>query len=190
MKSPPAGDGISRLIVPERFGKYPVTGLLGRGAMGAVYRAFDPDIRRTVAIKTIRWDLLSEAGPGGSLAGRFRNEARAAGRLSHPGIVAVYEFGQGDDCAYIAMEYVEGSNLREYFSRKTAFSEADVVSPIEIRPRWPIAAARARTAARSTPFNTARASSRNPSPAAVSSTPRGRRVNSLVPSSFSSMWIC
>ncbi|HUD26392.1 MAG TPA: serine/threonine-protein kinase [Burkholderiaceae bacterium] len=129
MKSPPAGDdGISRLIVPERFGKYPVTGLLGRGAMGAVYRAFDPDIRRTVAIKTIRWDLLSEAGPGGSLAGRFRNEARAAGRLSHPGIVAVYEFGQGDDCAYIAMEYVEGSNLREYFSRKTAFSEADVVS--------------------------------------------------------------
>jgi len=118
----------SRLVVPERFGKYPVTGLLGRGAMGAVYRAFDPDIRRVVAIKTIRWDLLSEGGPEGPLAARFRNEARAAGRLSHPGIVAVYEFGQADDCAFIAMEYVQGCTLREYFSRKTAFEEADVVS--------------------------------------------------------------
>ena len=116
------------LIVPERFGKYPVTGLLGRGAMGAVYRAFDPDIRRTVAIKTIRWDLLNEGGAGSSLAARFRNEARAAGRLSHPGIVAVFEFGQSDDCAYIAMEYVEGCNLREYFAQKTVFSEADAVS--------------------------------------------------------------
>ena len=119
---------MNRLAAPERFGKYPVTALIGRGAMGAVYRAFDPDIRRSVAIKTIRLDLLTEDQAGVSLAARFRNEARAAGRLAHPGIVAVFEFGQCDDCAYIAMEYVEGSNLREYFARKTVFGEADVVS--------------------------------------------------------------
>jgi eukaryotic-like serine/threonine-protein kinase len=119
---------MNRLAAPERFGKYPVTGLLGRGAMGAVYRAFDPDIRRTVAIKTIRLDLLTEDQAGVSLAARFRNEARAAGQLQHPGIVAVFEFGQSDECAYIAMEYVEGSNLREYFARKTVFGESDVIS--------------------------------------------------------------
>ena len=114
--------------LPERFGKYTVSALLGRGAMGAVYKAFDPDIRRPVAIKTIRWDLTREGGPAASIAARFRNEAQAAGRLSHPGIVAVYEFGQSEDCAYIAMEFVEGCNLREYFARDTTFEEADVVS--------------------------------------------------------------
>jgi len=119
---------MSQPFIPERFGKYPVSGILGRGAMGAVYKAFDPDIKRAVAIKTIRLDLLQDGSPAGSLAARFRNEAQAAGRLAHPGIVAVYEFGQSDDCAFIAMEYVEGCNLREYFARKTAFEEADIVS--------------------------------------------------------------
>jgi serine/threonine-protein kinase len=114
--------------VPERFGKYKVSGVLGRGAMGAVYKAFDPDIKRPVAIKTIRWDLLQEGGPAGSVGARFRNEAQAAGRLAHPGIVAVYEYGQSNDYAFIAMEYVEGCDLREYFARKTAFKEADIVS--------------------------------------------------------------
>jgi len=114
--------------VPERFGKYSVLGILGRGAMGAVYKAFDPDIKRPVAIKTVRWDLLKEGGPAGSVGARFRHEAQAAGRLTHPGIVAVYEYGQSDDSAFIAMEYVEGSDLREYFARRTAFEEADIVS--------------------------------------------------------------
>ena len=114
--------------IPERLGKYPISGILGRGAMGAVYKAFDPDIKRPVAIKTIRWDLLQEGGPSGSVGARFRNEAQAAGRLTHPGIVAVYEYGQSDECVFIAMEYVEGSDLREYFARKTVFEEADIVS--------------------------------------------------------------
>jgi hypothetical protein len=113
---------------PERFGKYVVSGILGRGAMGAVYKAFDPDIQRVVAIKTIRVDL-SEGGIGSdALAARFRTEAQAAGRLSHPGIVAVYEFGRDQDCAFIAMEYVEGSTLRDYFASKTVFGQDDVVS--------------------------------------------------------------
>ena len=119
---------MSDLSIPERFGKYVVKGVLGQGAMGTVYRAFDPDIGRDVAVKTIRWDLVRQSGHGGSIEARFRNEARAAGRLSHPGIVAVFEFGQGDDCAFIAMEYVEGCSLREYFARWTVFGEADIVS--------------------------------------------------------------
>jgi serine/threonine-protein kinase len=114
--------------IPERFGKYQVSELLGRGAMGAVYRAFDPDIKRTVAIKTIRWDMLQDDGAGAQLGARFRNEAQAAGRMTHPGIVAVFEYGQSDECAFIAMEYVEGCDLREYFGRHTVFEEADVVS--------------------------------------------------------------
>jgi serine/threonine protein kinase len=119
---------MSELSIPERFGKYVVKGVLGRGAMGTVYRAFDPDIGRDVAVKTIRWDLVRQGAHGKSIEARFRNEARAAGRLSHPGIVAVFEFGQSDDCAFIAMEYVEGCSLREYFSRWTVFGEADIVS--------------------------------------------------------------
>jgi eukaryotic-like serine/threonine-protein kinase len=114
------------MSIPERFGKYVVSEMLGRGAMGAVYKAFDPDIRRHVAIKTLRLDVYSS--PTGSLAARFRKEAQAAGRLAHPGIVTVFEFGECDECAFIAMEYVQGCNLREYFQRKTAFEEGDIVS--------------------------------------------------------------
>jgi len=113
---------------PERFGKYVVSGVLGRGAMGAVYKAFDPDIQRVVAIKTIRVDISEGSIGSDALAARFRTEAQAAGRLAHPGIVAVYEFGRDQECAFIAMEYVEGSTLRDYFASRTVFGEDDVVS--------------------------------------------------------------
>lgn len=113
---------------PERFGKYPITGVLGKGAMGIVYKAFDPDIKRPVAVKTIRKELMEDDEKAGSMAARFRHEAQAAGRLSHPGIVGVYEYGEDQAYAYIAMEYVEGSSLREYFTRKVPFAEKDAIS--------------------------------------------------------------
>ena len=72
-------------------------------------------------------DLPAMARAGMALA-RFRNEARAAGRLSHPGIVAVFDYGESENVSYIAMEYVQGNSLREYFNRGTRFSEADIVS--------------------------------------------------------------
>jgi serine/threonine-protein kinase len=112
---------------PERIGKYPVTGVLGKGAMGVVYEGFDPVIRRKIAIKTIRKELIEDER-GASIVARFRNEAQAAGGLAHPGIVMVYEFGEHDDLAFIAMEYVEGNSLREYLLRKTRFEEGDIVS--------------------------------------------------------------
>jgi len=111
----------------ERIGKYTITEVIGRGAMGIVYKAFDPNIRRTVAIKTIRLDGGEDERAGAMLA-RFKNEAQAAGRLSHPGIVAVYEYGEEAGLAYIAMEYIQGNSLREYFARGTRFGEADAVS--------------------------------------------------------------
>ncbi len=112
---------------PLRFGKYEVTEVLGKGAMGVVYKAFDPNIRRPVAVKTIRKEIIDD-DRAGTLVARFKNEAQAAGRLSHPGIVAVYEYGEDDDVAYIAMEYVQSNPLREYFNRGTRFEERDAVS--------------------------------------------------------------
>ena len=69
--------------LPAQLGKYVITATLGKGAMGVVYKAFDPNIRRPVALKTIRKDLLLD-DQAVSLGARFRNEAQAAGRLSHP----------------------------------------------------------------------------------------------------------
>src|SRR5882757_696777 len=118
---------LDRQQVPEKLGKYPLLSMIGRGAMGVVYRSFDPHIRRPIALKTIRRDLLEDDGAE-AFAARFRNEAQAAGRLLHPGIVAVYEYGEDEEFAFIAMEYVEGSSLRQYFERKVRFEERDVVS--------------------------------------------------------------
>ena len=113
---------------PERLGKYQITGVLGEGAMGVVYRGFDPDIRRVVALKTIRKLQGEGAQAAAQSAARFRHEAQAAGRLLHPGIVGVYDFGDDGRVAYIAMEFVEGHTLSQYLAQKVRFSEADVAS--------------------------------------------------------------
>lgn len=112
----------------QKLGKYELLELVGKGAMGVVYRARDPDIERTVAIKTVRKELIEDDERAGMVLARFKNEARAAGRLSHPGIVAVYDYGESESVAYIAMEFVQGNSLREYFANGARFSEADVLS--------------------------------------------------------------
>jgi len=114
--------------IPERLGKYPITGVLGRGAMGVVYRGHDPVIKRPVAIKTIRKELIDEEERTEALSGRFRREVQAAGGLNHPGIVSVYEYGEDTQYAFIAMELVEGNTLRDYITRGTQFDEHDTVS--------------------------------------------------------------
>jgi len=111
----------------EYLGKYKITEEIGRGAMGMVFKAFDPQIRRTVAIKTIRKELL-EHSEAASLLARFKNEAQAAGRISHPGIIAVYDYDEEQSLAYIVMEYVQGSGLDQYFKRGTRFAARDLVS--------------------------------------------------------------
>lgn len=112
---------------PRRLGKYEILGVLGRGGMGTVYKAHDPAIDRTVALKTIRRELI-DGSAGESMVERFRNEARAAGRLNHPGIVAIYDFGEDADVAYIAMEFVDGCGLGQFMKHDTRMPIADVVS--------------------------------------------------------------
>jgi eukaryotic-like serine/threonine-protein kinase len=98
--------------VPQRIGRYSVLGPLGEGAMGVVYRAHDPELDRVVALKTLRPALLQGAHDGGQASAlRLRNEAQAAARLSHPGIVSVYEYGEDGEQRFIAMEYVHGTPL-------------------------------------------------------------------------------
>ena len=95
-----------------KAGRYEIVGELGRGAMGIVYKAVDPVIGRTVAVKTIR---LSEEATGlkrAELLARFQTEARAAGLLTHPNIVVVYDAGEEDGLYYITMELVEGKSLQ------------------------------------------------------------------------------
>jgi serine/threonine protein kinase len=92
------------------IGRYRVEGLLGSGAMGEVYRAYDPVIDRLVAIKVVRPDLAAGSGSDQWLQ-RFRREARAAGRRFHPNIVAILDFGDDSGMPFLAMEYVDGSSL-------------------------------------------------------------------------------
>jgi serine/threonine-protein kinase len=112
---------------PDRLGKYAVQGIAGNGTMGVVYRSFDPIIRRSVALKTIRRELL-EHDKAGAFGARFRNEAQAAGGLVHPGIVAIYEYGEEAGYAYIAMEFVEGSSLRQCIEQNIRFTVSEAVS--------------------------------------------------------------
>jgi protein kinase-like protein/PEGA domain-containing protein len=104
-----------------KAGRYEVVSELGRGAMGVVYKAVDPVIGRTVAVKTIK---LNEAGTGLSrpeLLARFQTEARAAGLLTHPNIVVVFDAGEEDGLYYITMELVEGKSLQAMLDAGQAF---------------------------------------------------------------------
>ena len=104
--------------LPRTIGRFRVEALLGRGAMGVVYRAHDPDIDRNVAIKLIRADLLDGDSREQYLQ-RFRTEARAAGRCVHPNIIGVHDFATHEGNPYLVMEYVEGVDLGRVFTRGT-----------------------------------------------------------------------
>jgi len=112
---------------PGRLGKYTLTAVLGEGAMGTVYKGIDPLIHRPVAVKVIRRHLFDAVASRLSAAQRFRNEAQAAGRLSHPGIVGVYEYGEDGDDPFIAMEYVEGTSLSRFMSLPERLPEPDIL---------------------------------------------------------------
>ena len=109
----------------SQLGKYEIRRELGRGAMGVVYEAYDPLIKRRVALKTIRPDQLAGERPDDVIA-RFRREAQAAGRLSHPNIVSIYECDEEDGTWFIAMEYVDGRELKDCFASDERFRAADI----------------------------------------------------------------
>ena len=95
----------------KKIGRYKVLSELGRGAMGVVYKAEDPNLDRTVALKTI--SLEKDAEGRGEYQKRFMLEAKAAGKLNHANIVTTYDFGEAEGMAYLAMELLEGTDLRK-----------------------------------------------------------------------------
>jgi serine/threonine-protein kinase len=95
----------------KKIGRYKILGELGRGAMGVVYKAEDPNLERVVALKTIILEKDSEGRA--EYQKRFLLEAKAAGKLTHPHIVTTYDFGEVDGMAYLAMELLEGTDLRK-----------------------------------------------------------------------------
>ncbi|MDY6943002.1 MAG: serine/threonine-protein kinase [Pseudomonadota bacterium] len=101
-------------VQDQTLGRYNIEGHLGRGAMGAVYRGRDPHINRVVAIKTLDLQEEFEANEIAQVRDRFFHEAEVAGRLNHPNIVTIYDVGQDDGLAYIAMELIDGHDMRRY----------------------------------------------------------------------------
>jgi eukaryotic-like serine/threonine-protein kinase len=107
----------------ERLGRYQVREIIGEGAMARVYKAYDPQIDRTIAVKLLKAQLAEDA----DYRNRFLREARGAGLLSHPNIVTVFDVGEDDQHPYIAMELVDGQTLGDLLRGETKLSTREIV---------------------------------------------------------------
>ncbi|MFN7696582.1 MAG: serine/threonine-protein kinase, partial [Deltaproteobacteria bacterium] len=114
--------------LPESIGRYRIERLLGQGAMGSVYLGVDPSLDRKVAIKTVK-DLDLEEAAKKRFLERFRNEARAAARLSHPSIVQVFDVGDDPEVGpYLVLEFIKGPSLKQVLREKGPLGAAELVS--------------------------------------------------------------
>jgi formylglycine-generating enzyme required for sulfatase activity/predicted Ser/Thr protein kinase len=111
----------------NKIGKYTISGEIGKGGMGVVYRGLDPFIGRTVAIKTIRLDTLQQGTGKDEALKRFLREAQAAGNLSHPNIVTIYDVGEHEGLIYIAMEFIEGRSLENMLQQNRKFALDEII---------------------------------------------------------------
>ena len=109
----------------QKIGKYDVQDVLGKGGMGSVYRGFDPVISRQVAIKAISKSSVG-ADDLKHIMLRFRHEAQAVGRLVHPRIVQIYDYGEDDAVAYIVMELVNGKTLAQHLQQEVSYEIREV----------------------------------------------------------------
>jgi eukaryotic-like serine/threonine-protein kinase len=105
----------------KKLGRYDITRVLGKGAMGVVYEARDPNLNRKVAIKTVRVDSLSKE-EAAEYELRFRTEAHSAARLQHPNIVSVYDSDRDGETAFLVMEFVKGEDLKHYLDGGQRYS--------------------------------------------------------------------
>jgi serine/threonine-protein kinase len=105
---------VEDLEIKPTVGRYEIIREIGQGAMGVVYEANDPKIQRRVAIKTIRFSDEFEEARIKEIKVRFLHEAEIAGKLSHPAIVSIFDVGEDYDLTYLAMEFLEGVDLRKY----------------------------------------------------------------------------
>src|SRR5262245_21194823 len=111
----------------ERIGKYEVLGEIGRGTMGTVYKARDPVLNRFVAIKT----MVATPGRNDESKQRFKNEAQAAALLSHPNIVVMHDLGEEQGFIYMAMELLEGDDLRDVIGSTKAATVDEKLNVME-----------------------------------------------------------
>jgi eukaryotic-like serine/threonine-protein kinase len=118
--------GDAALSLPARIGPYEITGKLGEGTMGVVFAALDPRLKRKVALKTVRPQAPGSSAAAAALR-RLQHEAQAAARLAHPGIVAIYEYGEEGGQAFIAMEHVAGTPLLWATGRPERLGADDVL---------------------------------------------------------------
>jgi len=116
--------------LPATIGKFEVHGILGRGGMGTVYSAFDPTIQRPVAIKALIKRAL-DPEQAMNILDRFKREAQAAGRLMHPNIVQVYDYGESQEVAFIAMELVAGKTLHQRLLERRRYDFKQIGSIVE-----------------------------------------------------------
>ena len=114
------------MAVYKTIGKYEVRQQIGRGAMGIVFEAFDPAIERRVAIKALRLEIFEQSQLA-DVRARFKREAQSAGRMSHPHIVTVYDYGEHEGTPYIVMEHMVGSELSKILERGTRLPLPEVV---------------------------------------------------------------
>jgi eukaryotic-like serine/threonine-protein kinase len=115
--------------IPEVIGRFRIEAVLGRGAMGVIYKAHDPVLDRPVAVKLVRADLL-DGNERADYLERFRREAQAAGRCVHPNVVAVYDFELHEGNPFIAMEFVEGESLARKLAGGARFPSAEAARVI------------------------------------------------------------
>ncbi len=118
---------------PVSFGRYLIVEPVGSGAMGTVYKGRDPAIDRSVALKTIRFDSIASSSEVGELKERLIREAKAAGNLSHPNIVTIYDVGVQANLQYIAMEFIDGYTLEALLKRNLELNYrivADIVKQV------------------------------------------------------------
>jgi TonB family protein len=114
--------------IPASIGRYQIARALGFGAMGTVYKAFDPLIKRTLAIKTIRLDIPRSSPQHRAFIERFYQEARISGTLSHPNIVTLFDIGEENGLPFLAMEFVDGKTLAEVIDEGIRFKPERVIA--------------------------------------------------------------
>jgi eukaryotic-like serine/threonine-protein kinase len=112
-------------MIPQTIGRYSIIRELGHGAMGIVYEAEDPNIGRRVALKVVKTDQIGANRE--DVLRRFKNEAKAAGNLNHPNIITIHDAGEHEGMLFIAMEYVQGTNLADLIAQQGRMAPAKVV---------------------------------------------------------------
>ncbi|MGZ5423645.1 MAG: serine/threonine protein kinase [Candidatus Aminicenantales bacterium] len=115
----------------DHVGKYRIIGILGKGGMGIVYRGLDPDIERDVAVKTIRFDTSPDGPVKEEMLNRVIREAKAAGHLTHPNIITIYDVIRERDLTFIVMQYVDGQSLQALIESGKSFSPQEVLAIVK-----------------------------------------------------------